>query len=161
MEFVHPLVITNDIIAVYKLTFDRKWFYIGSSGNLRNRIYAWETMFRDIKRIKYKKIKDIFPYISIVELEILQIFEPCFKNFTAVREEEKTKILENWGNPLLLNTSKETMPNQGVTQFDRNEIIKFNSIADAAKYNNVNHQTIRNVLNSKCGYYKGYFFKYA
>ena len=58
MELVHAPISSSDIVAVYKITFDNKWFYIGSSSNLQSRVYAWATMLRDINRIKYKiKIK--------------------------------------------------------------------------------------------------------
>jgi len=161
MEFIHPTAGTKDVIAVYKITFDDKWFYIGSSGDLQNRIHAWQTMLRDIKRVRYKKLRDIFNSISIAKLEVLKTLEPVPKNYDAIREWERSEILENYDNPLLLNTLKETLPSRPVSQLKGREIILFNSISDAAKHNNVCYQTMKNILNGNLGYYKGYIFKYA
>lgn len=152
----------RDIICVYKLIFDDKWFYIGSTCDLRNRIWAWNTTFNNLDKLKgYKKIKSILPNISVVELSVIKLMETNTKNIDNVRIEERLSITENIQNPLLLNSNTQTFQSYTIHQISHDEVIKFNSISDAAKYNNVCSQTIRTVLNSKCGYYKGYIFKYA
>lgn len=162
MEFIHPIIEDNDIICVYQLLFDEKWFYIGSTCDLKNRIWAWQSAFNCIHKVNsYKKIKEILPNVSTVKLSIMKIMETTKKNMDNVRLEEKNEIVKNLNNPFLLNSTTHTLQSYTVHQVSHDEIIVFNSISDAAKYNNVCSQTIKNVLNSKCGYYKGYIFKYA
>lgn len=139
MELVHAPISSSDIVAVYKITFDNKWFYIGSSS----------------------KLKDIYHLIHNAELQIIEILIPTTSNFDLIRKIEHELILENWDNPLLLNATQKTINNYTILQVSHKEFIKFNSISDAAKHNNVCPQTIKKALNSKSGFYKGYIWKYA
>lgn len=102
MEFIKPaFTVSQKISGTYRLSFDDKWFYIGSSGNLRRRSSKWRHLIvkdRNDPQLQ-KSIKNILHNISMVRFEIIEII-----NDEGLRKESGTDlIISYWNNPLLLN----------------------------------------------------------
>lgn len=98
MEFIKPNLLKKQK-GVYQLIFDDKWFYIGSSIDLKSRLRTWHYNITSRTLKKHLNIKNILPFTSVVRFEVI---------FTCVSEKEsrdkETNLLkECWGNPLLLN----------------------------------------------------------
>ncbi len=86
--------------GIYKVIFDDKHFYIGSSIKLKSRMSAWRARLFNTKFLKSKNISLILPSTSVVKFEIVEIIN-C--NESLLREKETILISDNWDNPLFLN----------------------------------------------------------
>lgn len=176
MKFITPYFKRKENpIGVYRIWFDEKWFYIGSSGKLKTRFTRWRTAVNNPKFLKNKNIGTILPGISCVRFEII-ITQGSILNLKHIETKE---ILNNWDNPFLLNlcpnadTPKgirpyfgkkpseprklkgipDYMKPQKVAMFNNNnEILKiFESKSSLVKYCNYKHNIINAILSGKRG----------
>lgn len=101
MEFITPNFESRKgiIMGVYKISFDKKYFYIGSSTNIRKRFRRWVCVFNNPHYIKNKRIKEVISSSNCIEFEILL----RFSDENKLRQHEKELIKENSGNKLFLN----------------------------------------------------------
>lgn len=95
--------------GVYKLTFDDKWFYIGSSFNLKNRATTWRCKIAK-GLFKNKNIKHILPGVSVVKFEVIKVYA----TISLVRDAETRHIAKHWDNPLFLNRCPDAKSNVGI-----------------------------------------------
>lgn len=85
--------------GTYKITFDDKWFYIGSSKNLRNRFGKWKFTLKTGEGLKQKNIKIILSKVSQIRFEILKIYV----DISLIRNAENRLLKKYWPNKFLLN----------------------------------------------------------
>jgi hypothetical protein len=103
MEIISPVLKRKENFpAVYKITFSDKWFYIGSSANVKRRFGRWRTCIKNDKHLP-KNIRTILSQVSVVSFEVVKIVI----DLKLLRDEETLCIQENWDNPLLLNRCPE------------------------------------------------------
>jgi hypothetical protein len=98
-------------IAVYKITFDDKWFYIGSSIKIKDRFSNWVGV------IKYggthnNNMEKILPLVSNIKFEILQ--EGL--GLKDIRNKENLFIAENYNHPYCLNHSPNSTNLKGAVR---------------------------------------------
>jgi predicted GIY-YIG superfamily endonuclease len=98
MEYIKPKLPIHEFpCGVYKLIFNDKWFYIGSTQDIKKRFVRWKTGLRQPKRfLAIKKVREIIATVTKVEIQILKICDDY-------REQEAALIKENIGNPFSLN----------------------------------------------------------
>lgn len=87
-------------MAVYQITFDDKYFYIGSSVNVRQRFHTWKCKLTNSDYLGVPKIKMVALFSKYVKFTILSIE----KNESDLRKKEILLLKENDGLPLLLNS---------------------------------------------------------
>lgn len=58
--------------GVYKIVFNDKWFYIGSSINLKSRLSAWKHYCNNSNYRKNRSIKFILPLVHSIRFEIIE-----------------------------------------------------------------------------------------
>ena len=85
-------------VAVYKITFDNKWFYIGGTSNFRNRFGGWHGRFKSGK-IGNDNIASVLHPEMVIRFEIIE----WVKSSLEIDAAEDFHIQYHWGNPLLLN----------------------------------------------------------
>lgn len=169
--------------AVYMILFDEKWFYIGSSGNIKARINKWKHVLQTGNHFKSINIKKILPFVSSIKIIIIKKYKT--KRHTLYKETEL--IQKNWDNPLLLNrcpfsdTPKNIRPYFGyekpnpkpakgtpdwmkpkkIALFtpDWELINVFESISAFCRYSKLKSSTVNSILNGKRGQPKKYKIK--
>src|SRR5690349_14697135 len=83
------------VSGVYRLWFDEKWYYIGSTNNLRRRLLSWKfALLNNVP--KNKNIKFILSEITNIRVEIVE-------NCDNYREIEDKLIKESIDELLCLN----------------------------------------------------------
>ncbi len=70
--------------GVYKILFDEKWFYIGSSGNLRGRFMSWVSRIKQGRRLNTNMV-NILSKIKSVKIVII---EHCLCKEDALLKED-------------------------------------------------------------------------
>lgn len=111
MEFIKPKFGVHDKPAgVYKITFDDKWFYVGSSVNLKNRFRTWEFKLLN-NCFKSKNIRHILPTVSVIKFEVLELLS----DFSLLRKNETDIIAKHWHNDLLLNRCPDATKTKGLS----------------------------------------------
>lgn len=111
-DFIFPVLDYGQIVcAVYKMVFDDGSYYIGSTSNLKQRMWGWK--FKLNKGIdKNHKVTAAFKETTKVIFEILEVIDdPIFKK---LREDGYIKL--NIGKPLFLNIASNAYNNKGVKQ---------------------------------------------
>lgn len=98
--------------GVYRLVFDNKYFYIGSSKCLKTRIGLWRHSFK-IGRIHNKKMKECSSSCQSVCFETLEY--TTSENAKAV---ENKYLLMFFGDEFLLNRSFDANSNKGIKWTD-------------------------------------------
>lgn len=160
-------------MAVYKITFDNKYFYIGSSVNARKRYRYWKCQILNHSYAHNKKILDISLSSKLVEFSILVRFDDKSK----LREYEVKLLKENDGNPLFLNKqtgvhhpkpktkkspSKNLTPSIKIALFDKegNWIKNYKSKGELIRENKgCRVVTINKVLRGEMRFAGGFKFK--
>jgi hypothetical protein len=100
MEFIRPTFTRKEKpTGIYILWFDDKWFYIGSSTNIRRRLCKWAAVFKNTKYLDNKTMGIVLNKCSIIRAEILQIVEDSH-DLTNI---ETKYIQQNWGSNFILN----------------------------------------------------------
>lgn len=95
-------------IGVYRIWFNEKWMYIGSSKNLRSRFSCWKSKLQRKKLDKHLNIKQILGEVNTVRFEILKEYNhPSF-----LRKKETEFLNEYWDNPMLLNRCPDGSSNK-------------------------------------------------
>jgi len=181
MQFIRPVFGPKDrISAVYKITIDGKWIYIGSSVNVKNRISRWVCSITLGKYFKNKNMRLVLKKESVVEFEVIE----KVLDESIVRDTENHYLRDNKDNEFLLNrcpdatnnknikpyfgqTFKEktkstyVVPRKPIAQFDLNGnlIAKYESIADACRKLNTGEKNVRLYLKGKKGPFKKTIFK--
>jgi len=113
MEFIIPEFNRKEsIIGIYKIWFDDKWFYVGSSRNLRSRFSTWKAGLTS-GNFKSINIRKILPEISIIRIELLQ----TYKSASWLRRNETKEINKHWGNPLFLNRCPDANSPKGMKPY--------------------------------------------
>lgn len=95
--------------GVYKITFNDKWFYIGSSKKLRSRFRTWKAMLTSPKYLKNINIRNILHEVQEVRIEIIRVYA----NENLIQAAETRLIKKFWSNELLLNRCPEGNTNKG------------------------------------------------
>lgn len=98
-----PNILANTVCGVYKVTFNKKHFYIGSSINLNLRLRVWKKWEKGHGPFPNNNYEKIDMPISHLEIEILEL---CDKS--VVRQLESFYIKENFDEQLILNRSKNS-----------------------------------------------------
>jgi predicted GIY-YIG superfamily endonuclease len=190
------LVIENSstykkVICVYKIEFGSGFFYIGSTKNLQQRIFVWNSFFKGVKVSKQSKY-----FLRYIETEVsvsLTILAKC-KSTKLARKAEDRFLAENKNNPLLINRSKTAFGNKGIIWHDfekeaiskkmlgikRSELTKsrrgqllqkfdlngnllgeYSSYEKAAENSNCSRIAVAKVANGVKRSHNGFIFKYA
>jgi len=111
MEFIIPKFNRNEVSSgVYKITFDNRHFYIGSSKNLRRRFNKWKDNIK-LGNPHNELILELIPHCTVIKFEILEIVPFGID----ARIQEDTYIKSNFGNLLFLNRSNDAF----VSKFKR------------------------------------------
>jgi len=106
--YKHPFKDKEILMGVYKLIFDEKYFYIGSSTDLKKRMDRWESILRS-GFYKNQNIKKILPLTCVVEFEIIELVNyPLLAMAT-----ENIYLKQEWNNPLLLNQCPDAFGTKG------------------------------------------------
>ncbi len=105
-----PFERKQNISAVYKITFDDYWFYIGSSLNFRARQSSWVTKFTIQKFLKSLNIKAILHDKSVIKFEIIHECKKLYK----LREIETKYIQASWQDERLLNRCPDSKTPKGI-----------------------------------------------
>ena len=98
MQFIMPAALEN-VPAVYKITIDDQWFYIGSSKSLKKRIWRWKCSFAKPRHLKNSNIKRVFTDSSKIEFSVIERVDTT----DSLRSIETRHIQANWDDPGLLN----------------------------------------------------------
>lgn len=170
-----------DPAGTYKIWFNEKWFYIGSSKKLRSRFRTWRSMMNKPQYLKNKNIYHLLSEITTVRFEILHVYS----NDKLLKKAETKLLKKSWNDPLLLNrcpdasTPKNIRPYNGqvvkpkrarrpkdsfkkkVAVFDLNwnYIETAESLNAAARSLGVQHRRISEMLKGKKTSVKGKRFK--
>lgn len=115
MEIYSPVFSGNTAIGgLYKITFNNKWFYIGSSKDLKRRFIRWKCVLKQTKHLKNKNIRLILPEVIDVRFDIL-----CEISNTKVLFDLETKeIKNNWENEFLLNRCPNAATPAGMRHYN-------------------------------------------
>jgi len=103
MEIIIPKIgRLENPAGVYKIVFDGKYFYLGSSVNLKSRFFKWKhDLLHGVP--KNKRIRELLPSVSKISVEIVEIVYG-----DLLREREDFYIKFNWGNSMLLNRAEKS-----------------------------------------------------
>lgn len=177
MEFIFPKFREGSwvrpICGVYKIIFDDKYFYIGSSVHLRRRIDQWHGAITG--RPHYSKLYPaISQIISTVNKIRFEIVEDGLSRST-VRIIEDFYIKKSVGNPLFLNQSPSAFNNlgykrltqgnhtdmQAVKKFTKGGVFvcEYRSLTLAAKENGTWIGRIQEVVNGCRKSHKGFVYE--
>jgi len=151
VNFIIPKIKSKQpICAVYKMKFNDGEFYIGSSTNLKQRMWGWKFKLQNQVR-KNLDLLDVFNKSDSVEFEIIELVNDA----ALVKYREDEHIKNNWGDPLLLNRSQNAFSNKGIKQSKNKRVTNngmhpvakvdeggnvieiYESIADAERKNNI------------------------
>lgn len=114
MEFIIPEFNRKERpMGIYMIWFDDKWFYIGSSKNIRSRFSSWKTMLTKPEFLKNKNIKIILPCILSVRFEIIE----TYKSASWLRRNETKEINKHWDNANLLNRCPDANTPKGMKPY--------------------------------------------
>jgi hypothetical protein len=178
MELIIPEVPNKP--AVYKLTFDAHWFYIGSSENVRRRFVRWKCTLKLGKHFKSINIKQILPTTNVIEFSIVE-----FATDKATVRDRENYYLSLYDGDMLLNrcpdaytpkgmrpyfgyVKKKKQPRGGavsphkpIAQFDKSgkAIAVFQSILAASRALKIKDSAIRHILKGQSGTAKKSTFK--
>lgn len=155
MEFIkQKLPIHEFPSGVYKITFNDKWFYIGSTQNIKIRLVRWKNVINKPQHFACERIKEILTLVTKVEFKVLKI---C-NDYT---NQESLLIDENKGNEFLLNNRTPFGGNRRVAKFDKSNklLCIYNSIELAAKDIGCGKASITDDLKGRRVNVKGFTFK--
>lgn len=88
------------ICGVYKITFDDKWFYIGSTKDMYSRISRWKSQIKNKSRGLTLSMRKILHVNSVICFELIEQYE----DDSCIRIRETFFIQSFLNNPMLLNT---------------------------------------------------------
>ena len=117
-QFVFPpeLKRGETCCAVYKMIFDCGSYYIGSSINIKQRMWGWKFKLENGIDKNYR-VTEAFKQSNTVRFEIIEVIEdPVIR---CLREEGYIKI--NFGKPLCLNISSSAFTNENVKHNNPNK----------------------------------------
>jgi hypothetical protein len=120
--------------GVYRITFDGKYFYIGSSPNVRNRISQWVTRLQN-GIYKNRNIAKVAPSASVISFEVLERTPP-----NDVLGREDFYIKANWGNPYFLNLCPSAFCNSGL------KLSEDQSLAISARNRNISIEEAKSII---------------
>ena len=95
--------------AVYKLLFNEKWYYIGSSVDLKRRIGQWKTRLQKPGFKKNASIKFLLPEIESVRFEVLELVP----DEIWIKERESHYLKDCFNDDLCLNITPDTVNGKG------------------------------------------------
>jgi len=176
------LLLKKGICGVYKILINEKWFYIGSSVDIKRRLGAWKHYLGGKSKKPYRRnrsIAYIMPTIETVNFEIIELSEVGSQK---IREDYYIK--ENFNNEYCLNLIPDAIngrgrklplgvirrekkikglptPKKPVAIFDMtgNLIIKCESIFQASQETGVKADTIRKIFAGKAIKPRNFVFK--
>jgi hypothetical protein len=169
--------------GVYKIIINDKWYYIGSSVNLRNRLASWKHTLQGGSEAKNRSIKYILPEVRVVRFEILK-YTKLGEDHRAI---EDLYIKKHYEDQMCLNLCAsaysslrkgynkiplgtipkppkkkgQPTPNKKVAQFDLGgNLIKIHkSIGEASRITGIKTTTIRKTFNGRQVKPRGFIFK--
>lgn len=168
--------------GVYKVTINDKWFYIGSSIDLKRRLSCWKHILKHGKYLsKNGNLKFIHSDIATVKFEVLEYVTPDVNPKTV----ENRYIKKEFDNEFCLNISDNAFfstknkkpygyipkpqkvknaptPPKPMGYFKNGILIQvFNSVSEASRKTGCNDTSISQIATGKQGPYKKcYIFKY-
>lgn len=175
------LNLAKGLCGVYKIVVNERWFYIGSSVDLKRRLSTWKHYFNNPQ--VYSKNRSICLIMKIAEEIRFEIVEAVTDGSNPkIREDQYIKAYfddENCLNlvPDAVNGRGRKLPigvlrrdkklrgeptkSKRVAQFDLNGnlVMRHQSIGAAARYLKCKADPIRWILQGEQGAYKGYVFK--
>lgn len=116
MEFIVPEFNRKENpIGIYRIWFDEKWFYIGSSVRLRSRFVAWKCRLLNPEKhyLKSINIKKVLPETSVIRFEIIK----TYKSASWLRMNETKEINKHWDTPLFLNRCPDANSPKGMKPY--------------------------------------------
>lgn len=169
--------------GVYKIIFDNKWYYIGSSVDVHRRLCVWKHHLQKGEYTKNRSIGYILPHVSRIDFEILEFVRPdvevkwyenkhihrCFNDeyclnivdnaFDTIKD--KKYLGYEPPKPKPEAPKKVNDWNKKVAQFDLNgRLIKVhNSIGEASRFSGISNSIIRKAFTNKGVRPKKYIFK--
>lgn len=180
MDIKIPRIAKSSYAAVYQMTIDDKWIYIGSSINIRKRLIHWICALKSGKHYKNKNIRQVVGSESKIRFNILE----KVANKSTIRLRETHHLSCQKDNPLLLNRCPEGHTNAGIRpyfgqvlkEYKKSDYIVpkkpiaqfyangtfiqiFPSITSAATELKIKTSAIHKILNGKQGLHKGTTFK--
>lgn len=181
MKFSVPVFARKENpVGVYRITFDEKHFYIGSSKHLKTRFQNWVTAI-DRGVNKNTRIRELAKVCAKAQFEILEVVVSGDH-----KERERFYIAKYWGDPMFLNYCQDPNDCRGV-KFDNDRkdrmrqhgfharhsgkpiavfsmdgvIVKeFQFLADAVRFTSASGSSINKVLSGKYEHAKGFKFKW-
>lgn len=182
MEFIFEKFRKGDnYLGTYKITFDNKWFYIGSSTNLRKRCMKWKYSLTTGKFLKQKNIKSILPTARVIKFEIIGFYTDT----DTLRAAENALLKKYWDNKCMLNRCPTSESPKGMRPYlgyvppikkkrplipiGSKSVAKFTihnvfvcvypSIAAASRAIKCKENSVREFLKGKHRHVKGFLFK--
>lgn len=143
--------------CVYRITLNTGYFYIGSTVNLKKRIWDWQSIHRSTKRTDGVNA-EFLEKIRLAVSSILTIEELC--SHDEVRDRETVHLDLHKENPLMM--SKPDKAWRAVLQYSMtgNFIKRHVSIAAAARFVGTKPSSVEGVLAGAFRHAKSYYFKY-
>ena len=185
MKFIiPPFERKENPIGVYRIWFNEKWFYIGSSKTIKFRFSKWKVSLMKPKYLKNLNVKKILPQIENVKFEIIH----KYKSASWLRRSETKLIRDNWDNPMLLNRCPKGNTNKGMRPYngyvklmpkdtrkgipeymqprkialfdDKWKLVKvFESISSFCRYSKFRSSTVNSILEGKRGQHRVFEIK--
>lgn len=169
--------------GVYRILFDNKWLYIGSSGDVANRIRRWHSCINGNVHYKNINMKMVLPETKEIRFEILEYFETPEQAL-----EREGQLLKEFGDyEWLLNRCPESDSPKGVRPYIGQQLVsrkahlpksayykpvakfdedgrlleKYESVKASALANGVIPKRISAAIKGNMGKCKGFVFKYV
>ncbi len=175
------LKLVGKVCGVYRIVFDDKWFYFGSSVDLRRRLSAWRHYLSKRNYAKNRSIGYVLAEVSAINFEIVEYVQPGVD--PKIRED--VYIKQYFESDLCLNLTKDAIggkgrkkylgyipppkkiknpitPKKPVAEFDNSgKFVKIHeSILAAHKSTGIKEDSIRKIFNGKLKQLpSGTFFK--
>lgn len=157
--------------AVYKITFNHRWYYIGSSVDVKRRLHQWKNAIIN-NRPKNGKIRQLLPILTHVSFEILRYANKSQDQ--RIFENEYISKYHNDEN--CLNLCPDAFTNFGskrvgkvivkekkqpIAVFDIKWIFlkRFDYVSEAIKFINCRRDNITDVLKGRASNSNGFKFK--
>lgn len=103
------LALKKGMRGVYKIVFNKKWFYIGGTIELRRRLGSWKSRLQNEDFRKNSSIKFILPVITEINFKVLEIVP----DGVWVKEVEGKYLKKFFDNELCLNLTADAINGKG------------------------------------------------
>lgn len=174
------LKLPNGFRAVYKIIINDKWFYYGSSVDLKRRLSLWKYKFNSGKTIKNNSIIFILPEIQTVRFEIVEKvdndIDPKYSEDKYLKKYHQDRLCLNMAfdafksikngkraygvKPKEKPISNYIVNKKKIAQYKDGVLIKIHdSVCDTTRDVGIKDSRLSKILKGRCGAYKGFDFK--